>query len=63
LSIITGANGTISTSFGKYLIIVLEKREIRELPKTAILGAAHKNPKVICNTKRDWTWEIALHVP
>jgi len=63
LSIIIGANATISASFRKYLINVPEKREIRELQKTVILGAVHKNPTVICNTKRDWTWKIALHVP
>jgi hypothetical protein len=51
LSIIIGANGTISTSFRKYLMNVTEEREIRELQKTAILGAAHTHththPKVI----------------
>jgi len=41
LSIIIGVNRTISISFRKYLINVTEKCEIRELQKTAILGAAH----------------------
>jgi hypothetical protein len=38
---IIGANGTISKSFLKYLSHISVKREIKELQKTAILGAAH----------------------
>jgi hypothetical protein len=39
--IIIGENGTISVSFRNYLINVPEKREIKKLQKTAILGAPH----------------------
>jgi hypothetical protein len=41
IPITTGANGTISESFLKYLSHIPGKREIKELLKTAILGAAH----------------------
>jgi hypothetical protein len=41
ITVTTGANGTISKSFLKYLSHIPEKREIKELQKTAILGAAH----------------------
>jgi ribosomal protein L17 len=39
--VITGANGTISKSFRKYLSSVPGKHDIKELQKTAILGTAH----------------------
>jgi hypothetical protein len=38
---ITGANGTISKFFRKYLSSVPGKHDIKELQKTAILGTAH----------------------
>jgi hypothetical protein len=37
----TGATGTISESFRKYLSNILGKHVIKELQETAILGAAH----------------------
>jgi hypothetical protein len=40
LPVITGATGTISKSFRKYLINTTGKHEIKELQKTAILGTA-----------------------
>jgi hypothetical protein len=39
---VTGATGTTSKSLRKYLSSVPGKQEIKELQKTAILGAAHK---------------------
>jgi hypothetical protein len=39
--VITGATGTISKSFRKYLSNVPGKHGIKELQKTAILGTAH----------------------
>jgi hypothetical protein len=43
---ITGATGTISKSFRKYLSNIMGKQEIKELQKTAILGTAHILRKV-----------------
>ena len=40
IPVITGATGTISKSFRKYLINTTGKHEIKELQKTAILGTA-----------------------
>jgi hypothetical protein len=39
--VITGATGTISTPFRKYLSSVPGKQDIKELQKTAVLGTAH----------------------
>jgi hypothetical protein len=39
--VITGATGTISKSFRKYLSSIPGKHDIKELQKTAILGTAH----------------------
>jgi hypothetical protein len=39
--VITGATGTISESFRKYLSSVPGKHDIKELQKTAVLGTAH----------------------
>jgi hypothetical protein len=47
IPIITGATGTISKSFRKYLSNVPGKHEIKEIQKTAILGAAHTLRKVL----------------
>ena len=41
IAVITGATGTISKSFRKYLSNITGKHEIEELQKTAILGTAH----------------------
>jgi hypothetical protein len=42
----TGATGTISESFTKYLSNTSEKCEIKELQKAAILGTANILQKV-----------------
>jgi len=41
IPVITGAAGTISKSFRKYLRNIPGKHEIKELQKEAILGTAH----------------------
>jgi hypothetical protein len=43
----TGATGTISKSFRKYLSSIPGKHDIKELQKTAILGTAHTLRKVL----------------
>jgi hypothetical protein len=45
--VITGATGTISKSFRKYLSSIPGKHDIKELQKTAILGTAHILRKVL----------------
>jgi hypothetical protein len=47
IPIITGATGTLSKSFRKYLSNTPGKHEIKELQKTAILGTAHILWKVL----------------
>jgi hypothetical protein len=39
---ITGATGTISESLRQYLSNIPKKHVIKELPKAAIFGTAHK---------------------
>jgi len=45
--IITGATGTISKSFRKYVSNIPGKRKIKELQETSILGTAHVLRKVL----------------
>ena len=47
ISVITGATGTISHSFRKYVSKISGKHEVKELQKTAILGTAHTLRKVL----------------
>jgi hypothetical protein len=47
IPVITGATGTISESFRKYVITIPGNREVRELQKTAILGTAQRLRKVL----------------
>jgi hypothetical protein len=47
IPVITGARGTISKSFRKYISNIPRKHEIKELQKTAILGTAHTLRKVL----------------
>jgi hypothetical protein len=47
ITVITGATGSLSKSFRKYMNNVPGKHEIRELQKTAILGTAHTLRKVL----------------
>ena len=41
ITVITGATGTTSKSFRKYVSNIPGKHEVKELQKTAILGTAH----------------------
>jgi hypothetical protein len=47
IPVITGATGTISKSFGKYVSTIPGNYEVRELQKTAILGTAHRLREVL----------------
>ena len=47
IPVITGATGTVSKSFRKYISIIPGKHEVKELQKTAILGTAHTLRKVL----------------
>jgi hypothetical protein len=47
IPVTTGATGTISKSFRKYLSNIPGKHEVKELQKTAILGTAHTLRKVL----------------
>jgi hypothetical protein len=47
IPVIIGATETISKSFRKYLSNVPGKHEVKELQKTAILGTAHTQRKVL----------------
>ena len=44
---ITGATGSISKSFRKYVCNIIGNHEVKELQKTAILGTAHIFRKVL----------------
>jgi hypothetical protein len=41
IPVITGATGTISNSFRKYVSNIPGNRDVKALQKTAILGTAH----------------------
>jgi hypothetical protein len=41
IPVITGATGTISKSFRKYMSTIPGNHDVRELQKTAILGTTH----------------------
>jgi len=47
IPVITGATGTISKSFRKYVSNITGKHKVKELQKTAILGTAHILRKVL----------------
>jgi hypothetical protein len=47
IPVITGATGTISKSFRKYLSNLLGIHEVKEIQKTAILGTTHILWKVL----------------
>jgi len=47
ISLITGATGTVSESFRKYVSNIPGKHEVKEQQKTAILGTAHILRKVL----------------
>jgi hypothetical protein len=47
IPVITGATGTISKSFRKYVSDIPGKHDVKELQKTAILDTAHILQKVL----------------
>ena len=47
MPVTTGANGTISKSFRKYVSDIPGKYDVKELQKTAILNTAHILRKVL----------------
>jgi hypothetical protein len=47
IPVIIGATGTISKSFRKYVSTIPGNHEVMELQKTAILGTAHIQRKVL----------------
>jgi glycine cleavage system protein P-like pyridoxal-binding family len=47
IPVITGATGTISKAFRKYVINMPGNHEVKELQKTAILGTAYVLRKVL----------------
>jgi hypothetical protein len=47
IPVIIGATGTISELFRKYVSNIPGTHEVKELPKTAILGTAHILRKVL----------------
>jgi hypothetical protein len=47
IPVITGANGTISKSFRKYMSNIPGKLEVKEPQKTSISGTAHILQKVL----------------
>ena len=47
IPVITGATGTISKTFRKYVSNIPGNREVKELQKTTILGTAHILRKVL----------------
>ena len=47
IPVIISANGTISKSFRKYVSNIPGTHEVKELPKTVILGTAHILRKVL----------------
>jgi len=47
IPVIIGATGAISKTFRKYMSNIPGKHEVKELQKTAILGAAHILRKVL----------------
>ena len=47
IPVITGATGTISKSFRKYISNIPGNHEVKELQKTAVLGTAHILRKVL----------------
>ena len=47
IPVITGATGTTSKSFRKYVSNIPAKHEVKELQETAIFGTAHILRKVL----------------
>jgi hypothetical protein len=52
IQVITGATGTISKSFRKYVNDIPGNHDVKELQKTAILGTAHLLRKVLTSKNK-----------
>jgi 2-phosphoglycerate kinase len=62
-SVITGATGTISKCFRKYLSSVPGKHDIKELQKTARLGTAHTAGSANVVAQKGLILKTALYAP
>jgi len=62
IPLLTGATGTISKLFTKYLSNITGKYEIGDLQKISIMGTAHKVQKGLIKSTKYTTGEISLHV-
>jgi hypothetical protein len=61
--VITGATGTISKSFRKYLSSVPGKHDIKEVQKTALLGTAHTAESANVEAQKSLILQTALYAP
>jgi hypothetical protein len=61
--VITGATGTISKSFRKYLSSVPGQHDIKELQKTATLGTAHTAESANVEAQKGLILQTALYAP
>jgi hypothetical protein len=60
IPVIIGATGTISKSFRKYVSSIPGNDEVRELQKTALLGAAHILRKVLTKSTVQPTQKLEI---
>jgi len=60
IPVMTGATGTISKSFRKYVSNIPRKHEVKELQKTAILGTAQILRKVLMYITKDSTLKLTI---
>jgi hypothetical protein len=63
IPIIIGATGTISKPFRKYVSTIPGNHEVKELPKTAILGTAHILRKVLMLSTLEPTQQLVIWAP
>jgi len=63
IPVISGATGTISKSFRKYVSNIPGKHEVKELQKTAILGTAHILRKEQCKNTTNSTLQLTIQAP
>ena len=61
IPVLTGATGTISKLFTKYLSNIPRKYEIEELQKSFMLGTAHIFQAVLIKSTKYTTREIPLY--
>jgi hypothetical protein len=63
IPVITGATGTISKSFRKYMSDIPGNHDIKELQKTAILGTAHILRSANIKRTKEQTQELEIEAP